>query len=114
MVGKRVEKYGLIEVLTPAYVIWGLHNTPCWVDKVSAGYVFNSLDMVGSWHDVLALKRHRREGTLLAFRLLGDAVSATEVDKRNRRNKIEIKRVADDSDSWNRWLDYVDFGRRPR
>jgi len=112
MIGKRVEEYGLIEVIVEAYVIWGLHNTPCRVDRVSPGYVFNSLNMVGSWHDVFAIKKCKDP-----FRMIGESIPADDLDKRNKKNKININRVADSDDngaSWNRFLDYVDFGRKPR
>lgn len=107
MLGKRVEEHGLIEVLVEAYVIWGLHNTPCWVDKVDAGFLFNSLDMVGSWHDVLSIKEIKEP-----FKLVGPAIPAIELKRQNRKNKIKIKRIAYSGKSWNRWLEKIDFGRK--
>lgn len=86
----RVNIYGLIEVLVDADVTWGLHNTRLWTDRVSPGFLFNSLDMIGSWYDIDP-RRTRPDSRY--YRRVGDAIAATEVDKRNRQNGIRTWRI---------------------
>ena len=85
----RVENVdSLNEVLVPAVVTWGLHNTICWQDRVGAGFRFNTYSMVGSWHDVDPLIKHKP-----CFRRICEALPAKKVDIYNRRQGIKIERI---------------------
>lgn len=83
----RLKEYGRIEILVPAIVVWGLHNEICWMDKVAPGFVFNSMDMVGSWHNIISVRKTKK--TL--YRVIGPSVPATDNDKINRL--IPVKRL---------------------
>lgn len=88
--GYRVKENGLIKVLEDSIVIWGLHNNICWKDRVSKGYVFNDLDTVGSWHDVVPMWKRIDN---VYFERIGNSIPATKVDNINKSNKIKIKRI---------------------
>jgi hypothetical protein len=89
--GFRVPR-GLIEVLVDAVVIWGVDNRRWREEKVSAGFLFNAVDICGLWEDVIP-DFYREDGRY--FRRLGDCISGAEVDIRNAKNQIYIKRLWD-------------------
>lgn len=81
--GIRVEEYGLIEILEDSELIWGLHNRIVTRNHVPKGYLFNSLDIVGSWHDVLP--KYSSNGKY--FKCIGDSINAVKIVAMNRKLK---------------------------
>lgn len=79
--GIRVEEYGLIQLLCDATVIWGIHNERCSTTEMKKGQVFNSLNMVGSWHDVVPIYEKTDK---IFFKRIGDEIPYTEVEKLNK------------------------------
>ncbi len=80
----------LIEVLVPAVVTWGLHNSIIWQDRVGVGFRFNTHSMVGSWHNVDPLTKRTP-----CFKRVGEALPADQVDAHNHSRSIKIKRIYD-------------------
>lgn len=78
--GIRVEEYGLIKVLEDSTIIWGMHNYTYETKHVKKGYIFNSLDIVGNWHDVIPkFKRKDKQ----YFKKMGNSIPYEEVEKLN-------------------------------